>query len=80
MSLTFVTGALVKTGAGLANLLSGRHASWDWLWQFALWLSFLGGSVVGALTLLHFPPAALPLAIGLSLALAALAGWVRGLR
>ncbi len=81
VSLTFVTGTLVKFGTGLANLLSGRHESWDWLWQLTLWLGFLSGALAGAAALLRLPQAALLLAAGLSLALALLAGLVRrGLR
>ncbi|MGI4863196.1 MAG: YoaK family protein [Janthinobacterium lividum] len=80
VSLTYFTGALVKFGTGLANLLGGQHESWDWLWQFGLWLSFLGGSLAGALMLLHHAQLALPLAAGFSAALALLAAVARGLR
>jgi uncharacterized membrane protein YoaK (UPF0700 family) len=80
VSLTYFTGALVKAGTGLANLLSGRHKSWEWLWQLGLWVSFLGGAVAGASTVLHHPGAALPLAAGFSAALALLAIIARGVR
>ena len=80
VSLTYFTGTLVKFGTGLANLLSGQHESWGWLWQFGLWLSFLGGSLVGAVMLLHHAHLALPLAAGFSAALALLAAVARGLR
>jgi uncharacterized membrane protein YoaK (UPF0700 family) len=80
VSLTFFTGALVKLGTGLANLLSGRAKSWEWLWQLALWSCFLGGTVGGAALAMHQPHAALPLAAGFSLALALLASLARGLR
>jgi uncharacterized membrane protein YoaK (UPF0700 family) len=76
-----VTGTLVKFGTGLANLLSGRQESWDWLWQLTLWLGFLGGALAGAAALLHLPKAALLLAAFLSFALALLAALVpRGVR
>jgi uncharacterized membrane protein YoaK (UPF0700 family) len=77
VSLTFVTGTLVKFGTGLANLLRGQHDSWDWLWQLALWLGFLGGALAGAAALLHLPKAALLLAAFLSFGLALVAPLVR---
>lgn len=80
VSITFVTGALVKVGAGLADLLSGRHESWAWLWQFMLWVAFLGGALAGATALRHLPQAALLVAAGLSLVLALAAGLVHGLQ
>ncbi|WP_157565643.1 YoaK family protein [Hymenobacter ginkgonis] len=49
VSLTYVTGALVKAGTGLADLLSGRPASRDWAWQALGWVCFLAGSFGGAL-------------------------------
>ncbi len=80
VNLTYFTGALVKFGTGLANLLSGQNESWSWLWQFGLWLSFLSGSLAGAVMLLHHAHLALPLAAGFSAALALLAAVARGLR
>jgi uncharacterized membrane protein YoaK (UPF0700 family) len=80
VSLTFVTGTLVRFGTGLADLLRGQLTSWAWLWQLALWLAFLVGALTGAGFLLHLRPEALPAAAGLSLVLALLAGLVRGLR
>ncbi len=80
VSLTFMTGTLVKFGAGLANLLSGHHESWDWLWQVTLWVAFLGGALMGALALRHLREATLLLAAGLSLALALAASVVHNLR
>lgn len=80
VSLTFMTGTLVKFGAGLANLLSGRHESWDWLWQSSLWLAFLAGALAGAAALRYYQQAALLLAVGFSLVLAALASLVHGWR
>ena len=80
VSLTFFTGALVKLGAGLADLLSGRAKAWGWLWQLALWGCFLGGALGGAVVVRHQPHAALPLAAGFGLGLALLASLARGLR
>lgn len=80
VTITFITGALVKVGAGLADLLSGRHESWAWLWQFTLWLAFGGGALAGATALQHLHQAALLLAAGFSLVLALVACLVPGLR
>lgn len=79
VSLTFVTGTLVKFGAGLANLLSGHHASWEWLWQLLLWLAFVLGAFLGAVALMHWHQLALLVAAGLSLVLALAASLVHGL-
>ncbi len=44
VSLTFVTGALVKFGQGLGNWATGRRADLSWLVQAAMWGSLLTGS------------------------------------
>ncbi|RYY20151.1 MAG: DUF1275 domain-containing protein [Cytophagaceae bacterium] len=80
VSLTFVTGTLVKFGAGLANLVSGRQESWEWLWQIALWGAFLAGAFAGGVAVLRLHESALLVAAGLSLVLAAAASLVHGLR
>lgn len=49
ISLTYVTGALVKFGQGLGRLLCGRGAAdWSWTLQGVLWLCLLLGAVAGA--------------------------------
>lgn len=78
VSLTFVTGTLVRFGAGLADWLSGQAPAQDWLWPVTLWLAFLAGALGGAAAQLLLPHEALLLAAGLSLALAGAARWVRG--
>ena len=78
VSLTFVTGTLVRFGTGLADWLSGQAPAQDWLWPVTLWLAFLAGALGGAAALRHLGPLALPAAAGLSLALAGLARRVRG--
>ncbi|GAA4498063.1 hypothetical protein GCM10023172_14210 [Hymenobacter ginsengisoli] len=80
VSLTFVTGTLVRFGTGLADWLSGRAPAQDWRWPITLWLAFLAGAMGGAAALHHLGPLALPAAAGLSVVLAAAAGWVRGTR
>lgn len=47
-SLTFVTGALVRFGTGLAQWISGREAEPGWGWMGGSWLGFLLGALTGA--------------------------------
>ncbi|KAB7646151.1 YoaK family protein [Polymorphobacter fuscus] len=47
ISLTYMTGNLVKTGQRLANMLIGG-AGWAWLPYLALWAAMVGGAVAGA--------------------------------
>jgi uncharacterized membrane protein YoaK (UPF0700 family) len=78
VSLTFVTGTLVRFGTGLADWLGGQVRAEDWLWPTTLWLAFLAGALGGAAALRHLGGAALPGAAGLSAGLALLARRVRG--
>lgn len=48
ISLTFMTGNLVKVGQRLARAVDGGNR-WDWLPYLALWLAMLGGAALGAL-------------------------------
>lgn len=48
VSLTFVTGALVKVGQGVGNWITGRRADRSWLVQAAMWGSLLTGSSAAA--------------------------------
>jgi uncharacterized membrane protein YoaK (UPF0700 family) len=45
--LTYMTGALVKIGQGLATLISGG-ARFDWVPYMLLWLGLVTGAAVGA--------------------------------
>ena len=46
--LTYMTGALVKIGQGLATMISGGPRL-DWLPYLLLWLGLISGAAVGAL-------------------------------
>ena len=48
VSLTFVTGALVRFGQCLGNWLTGRRAKISWLVQAAMWGSLPSGSCAAA--------------------------------
>ena len=51
VSLTYVTGTLVKLGQGVGQALCGRPGGWSWLWEAAMWLSLLSGAI--SATLIH---------------------------
>ena len=53
VGLTYVTGALVKFGAGVGRLIAGKREPRDWLLQGILWLSLLGGAVADAVLRTH---------------------------
>lgn len=46
--LTYMTGALVKIGQGLATMISGGPR-FDWVPYLLLWLGLISGAAVGAL-------------------------------
>ena len=52
VSLTYVTGALVKFGQGVGRLVIGRgRGDWSWTVQGVMWGCLLAGAVVGRLAL-----------------------------
>lgn len=69
VGITYMTGALVKLGQGLAARLQRREAEpWgDWL---LLWLSLACGATLGALAFVNWPQAAFWIAAGAAAALA----------
>jgi uncharacterized membrane protein YoaK (UPF0700 family) len=78
VGLTYVTGALVKVGTGLASWLSGQPGTRDWQWQALGWGCFLVGGTVGALGLRHYGAAMLAVASSSALLLAVAARRVPG--
>ena len=48
VSLTFVTGALVRFGQGLGDFLIRRLCGWDWLAQAAPWVGLVVGGTIGS--------------------------------
>lgn len=51
--LTYMTGALVKIGQGLATLISGG-ARFDWVPYLLLWIGLVSGAAMGALMFAMF--------------------------
>lgn len=76
VSLTYVTGTLVKFGQGIGLTLCGKPYSWSWAWQGPMWLSLLAGAVAATLVRQRLGAEAVwPLpGYALALSIAALAG------
>jgi uncharacterized membrane protein YoaK (UPF0700 family) len=73
VSLTYVTGTLVRFGQGIGYALCGERQGYGWLLQGAMWLFLLLGAITGAALLTPLQPyATWPLA-GLALVLSMLA-------
>jgi uncharacterized membrane protein YoaK (UPF0700 family) len=70
ISLTYVTGALVRFGQGLGRLVCGRAGGdWSWTLQGVLWLCLLLGALVGFCARAHFGAAEVWLLPGIALLL-----------
>lgn len=74
ISLTYMTGNLVKIGQRLAGVLLGRGC-WEWLPFLALWSAMVGGAITGAALWPHFGLAGLWIAAAAAVVMAA-ASWV----
>ena len=48
VSLTYVTGTLVKFGQGLGKAMCGKGSGFSWLLQGPMWLSLLAGAAAAA--------------------------------
>lgn len=72
VGLTYMTGALVKLGQGLANALAGQPGT-GWQSWAALWCGLLAGAVLGAFLQDQMPQACLWVAVGWAAAMSALA-------
>lgn len=55
VGLTYMTGALVRLGQGLAAHVTGTAQSAGWLAYLGLWLGLAGGAILGALIYLRQP-------------------------
>ena len=47
VSVTYVTGTLVKFGQGLGDFLTGRLTGWTWLVQASPWAGLTAGATIG---------------------------------
>jgi len=71
VSLTFVTGVLVRFGQGLGNLLIRRATDWNWLAQAAPWVGMITGATVGGAAYVRIGAPAIWVPIALAGVLAA---------
>src|SRR5215472_11057624 len=71
VSLTFVTGVLVRFGQGLGNFLTRRSSGWNWLAQAAPWAGMVTGATIGAAAYLRIGEPAIWVPIALACLLAA---------
>jgi uncharacterized membrane protein YoaK (UPF0700 family) len=76
VGLTYMTGALVRIGQGIASRLGGKRSA-GWAEWALLWLGLTGGAIAGAFVWIAAPQSALWLAACWALGLALLS---RGLR
>jgi uncharacterized membrane protein YoaK (UPF0700 family) len=66
VSLTFVTGALVRFGQGLGDFLIRRSGEWKWLAQVVPWLGLVTGATVGSAAFMRIGEAAIWGAVALA--------------
>jgi uncharacterized membrane protein YoaK (UPF0700 family) len=71
VSLTFVTGVLLRFGQGLGDLLTGRATGWNWLLQGAPWIGLIAGATIGGFAYFRLHEAVIWVPVGLAGLLAA---------
>jgi uncharacterized membrane protein YoaK (UPF0700 family) len=82
IGLTYMTGALVKVGQGLATAITGGPR-WTWLPNLLLWAALVAGSLLGAIAYHRINLLAIWFAAGITLVLCialAVAQWRLGRR
>jgi uncharacterized membrane protein YoaK (UPF0700 family) len=71
VSLTYVTGMLVRFGQGLGDLLTGRAIGWAWLAQAAPWVGLVAGATAGSAAFVRLGGTAMWIPVALAGLLAA---------
>lgn len=66
VSLTFVTGTLVRFGQGLGDFVTRRTKGWNWLAQIAPWVGLIAGATFGGAAYLQIGEAAIWAPVGLA--------------
>ncbi|MBV8118685.1 MAG: DUF1275 domain-containing protein [Alphaproteobacteria bacterium] len=77
VSLTFVTGVLVRFGQGLGNFLTRRATGWNWLAQAAPWVGMIIGATISAVAYVRIGDRAVWLPIALASVLVACSAAMR---
>ena len=66
VSLTFVTGMLVRFGQGLGDFLTGGFTGWNWLVQATPWVGLIAGATIGSAVYMHIGEAAIWVPVALA--------------
>ena len=71
VSLTFVTGVLVRFGQGLGDSLTRRATRWSWVVQASPWLGMVTGATIGCVAYQQLAQTAIWVPVTLAILLAA---------
>ena len=71
VSLTFVTGVLVRFGQGVGDFLMRRSTGWKWLAQATPWVGLITGATIGSAVFMRIGDAAIWVPVSLAGVLAA---------
>jgi uncharacterized membrane protein YoaK (UPF0700 family) len=77
VSLTFVTGVLVRFGQGLGDFLTRRSSEWKWLVQVVPWFGLIAGATVGSAAFTRIGEAAIWVSVTLAALLLACSAAMR---
>jgi uncharacterized membrane protein YoaK (UPF0700 family) len=77
VSLTFVTGALVRFGQGLGDFLTRRSGELKWLAQAVPWLGLITGATIGSAAFMRIGGAAIWVSVALAALLLACSAAIR---
>jgi uncharacterized membrane protein YoaK (UPF0700 family) len=64
VSLTYVTGTLVKFGQGLGNFLMGQTSGGAWAMQALSWVGLVGGAIIAGAGYVHMGSAVIWIPVG----------------
>ena len=71
VSLTFVTGVLVRFGQGLGDFITRRTRGWNWLVQAVPWVGLIIGAMLGGAAYLRIGEAVIWVPVGFAGVIAA---------
>jgi len=77
VSLTFVTGVLVRLGQGLGDFLTGRSGELKWLVQAVPWVGLVAGATIGSAAFMRIGEAAIWVSVALAALLSACSAAIR---
>ena len=77
VSLTFVTGVLVRLGQGLGDFLTRRSGELKWLMQAVPWVGLVAGATIGSAAFMRIGEAAIWVSVALAALLSACSAAIR---